>query len=55
LSEYWLLRNTWRFLHHHGRWLVEAGSISSPVREQLPSRLAALSSLLHRAFALASG
>ncbi len=35
LTEYWTLRNNWRFLRRHGRWLVSHGYISSPFREQL--------------------
>ncbi len=34
-TEYWTLRNNWRFLRRHGRWLVSHGYISSPLREQL--------------------
>ncbi len=34
-TEYWTARNNWRFLRRHGRWLVEGGYISSPLREQL--------------------
>jgi GT2 family glycosyltransferase len=33
--EWWALRNNWRFLHRHGRWLAERGEIRGPVREQL--------------------
>jgi glycosyltransferase involved in cell wall biosynthesis len=33
--EYWVLRNNWRFLRKHGRWLREAGHIRGTVREQV--------------------
>lgn len=35
LTEYWTLRNNWRFLRRHGDWLADAGLIRSPAREQL--------------------
>jgi glycosyltransferase involved in cell wall biosynthesis len=33
-SELWSVRNNWRFLGRHGRWLAEAGLIRSPLEEQ---------------------
>ena len=33
--EYWALRNNWRFLRKHGRWLRERGDLRGPVREQI--------------------
>lgn len=33
--EYWALRNNWRFLKRHHRWLAEQGYISGSVRSQL--------------------
>jgi GT2 family glycosyltransferase len=33
--EYWALRNNWRFLDRHGRWLVEQGFIPGTARAQL--------------------
>ena len=33
--EYWVLRNNWRFLRRHGRWLSEHGYIKGPIGSQL--------------------
>ncbi len=33
--EYWVLRNNWRFLGRHGRWLTEHGYLRSPSIAQL--------------------
>jgi glycosyltransferase involved in cell wall biosynthesis len=33
--EYWTIRNNWRFLKRHGRWLSEKGYIRGPVASQL--------------------
>ncbi len=33
-SEYWHVRNNWRFLNKHPTWLSERGYIDSPMREQ---------------------
>lgn len=46
--EYWALRNNWRFLHRHGKWLSEHGYIASP-------SLAQASFARRRATALISG
>jgi glycosyltransferase involved in cell wall biosynthesis len=34
-TEYWTIRNNWRFLRRHGSWLARNGYLSSPLREQL--------------------
>jgi GT2 family glycosyltransferase len=33
--EYAAIKNNWRFLHRHGRWLAEKGYIRGPVQAQL--------------------
>lgn len=33
--EYWAMRNNWRFLRRHGRWMAEQGYIRGPVASQL--------------------
>ena len=33
--EYWAMRNNWRFLRRHGRWMAEHGYIRGPVVSQL--------------------
>jgi glycosyltransferase involved in cell wall biosynthesis len=35
LYEWWVLRNNWRFLRRHGRWLHDRGETAAPIREQL--------------------
>lgn len=34
VTEYWTVRNNWRFLRRHAAWLVGEGLIRSPAREQ---------------------
>jgi GT2 family glycosyltransferase len=34
-AQWWTVRNNWRFLRRHGRWLAERGLIRGPLREQL--------------------
>jgi GT2 family glycosyltransferase len=34
-SEWWTVRNNWRFLRRHRRWLRAQGHITSPLAEQL--------------------
>jgi glycosyltransferase involved in cell wall biosynthesis len=33
--EYWTIRNNWRFLKRHGKWLSEQGYIRGPIASQL--------------------
>jgi GT2 family glycosyltransferase len=48
--EYWALRNNWRFLDRHGRWLVDQGFIPSITRAQLEFAWLRGSALLRGAF-----
>jgi GT2 family glycosyltransferase len=49
VADLWALHNNWRFLRRHGDWLVAAGYISSPMREQLGFAARRLRELLKRA------
>lgn len=44
--EYWALRNNWRFLRRHEKWLVSKGYIASATRAQLQFGLRRLSELI---------
>lgn len=47
--EYWALRNNWRFLRRHGRWLSAQGYITSPSLAQIAFAARRLSLMLRGA------